>query len=208
MSDAALRHFVERALGVHAPIFELGFPGAFDWAGLVRDAPAMVERTGGGSPDGSERSWSKSVQERAEAVFRFAHTATLAILCATELDDVDPALDPEADPELALDRFSRLPEDDEELRFEALVSELMGPLEENLLDDSSPLDDRGLSARERLDRVWPHVDAMLVELEARRGTDEEAAQDEVWGVLVALARVAAILATFRWMAAYPDAAEA
>jgi len=203
MSTPALRHFVERALGVLAPAFEDGFPGCFDWWRLCRDAPAIVERTGGGSSDAADRTWSVQVRQRAEAIFRFAHVAALALLCASHPD--------EGDPEAALDRFGDEPEDEEEDRFEGLVNDVLGPLEESLLDDGVRLDERGDLARRLLDGVWPHVESMLADVEGLsdeaedEADDENASQDAEWTVFVALARVAAILATFRWMAAYPDA---
>lgn len=207
MSTPALRHFVERALGVLAPAFEDGFPRCFDWWRLCRDTPAIVERAGGGSVDADDRTWSAGVQQRAESVFRFAHVAALALHCAGHLDDVDP--------EAALDRFLAEPEDEEEDRFEVLVEQVLSPLEESLLDDGVRLDERGELARSLLDSAWPHVQGMLVDVPGlddaealdEEGRDEEGEggpREEEWTVLVALARVAAILATFRWMAAYPD----
>lgn len=198
MSTPALRHFVERALGVHAPRFEDGFPGCFDWRGLCRDTPALVERAGGGSSDGADRSWSAGVQERADAVFRFAHTVALAVLCASNED--------EEDPEALLDAFAEPPDDDEEDRFGDLVVDVLEPLERNLADESVLLKGAAETARELFDRVWPPIPQMLAELEAQReeGDDEdEAAQDEEWSVLLALARVAVILAVLRWMASRP-----
>ena len=121
MSTPALRHFVDRALGVYAPVFEEGFPGCFDWERLVQHAPAMVEQAGGGSTDGADRSWTAAVQAYAEVVFRSAHTAALALLVVQATEDED-------DPELVLDRFARPTEDEVEERFAVLSNQVLGPL--------------------------------------------------------------------------------
>ena len=63
-----------------------------------------------------------------------------------------------------------------------------------------PLSEAGDTARDRFDPVWPPIPPMLAELEAQCEEGEEAAQDEEWALLVALARIAVILAVLRWMA--------
>ena len=196
MSTPALRHFIERALGVNAPALEDGFPGCFDWQALCRDAPALVEQAGGGSSDGSERSWSVSVRRWADEMFRAAHTATLAVLAASAEDE---------DPESVLDRFQEAPEDDEEDRFETYVGDTLGRIETSLGGEDVDLDLRAELGRAFFEEAWPQIEPVLAEIEARVLEDEDVAGEETVTVLLALARVASILAVLRWMAAFPDA---
>jgi hypothetical protein len=195
MSTPALRHFIERALGIHAPVLEDGFPPCFDWERLCSDAPEMVVRLGGGSDDGSERTWSAALQGWAQETFRSAHIAGLAVLSAAAADD---------DPEAILDRFSEEPEDDEEDRFETLVHEVLAPVEASLGGDEVALDERGHLAQGFFDEAWAQIEPVLAEIEGRVLEDEDVAGEETLTVLLALARVACLLAVLRWMAAFPD----
>ena len=195
MSTPALRHFMERALGVHAPELESAFPGCFDWQQLCADAPAMVEQAGGSS-DGSERTWSMAIRRWADEMFRASHVATLAVLAASSEDE---------DPEAALDHFQTAPDDDEEDRFEHYLNTTLGPIESSLGGEDVKLDGRGEIGRAFFEEAWPQIEPVLADVEARVLEDEDVAGEEVLTVLVALARVASILAVLRWMAAFPDA---
>jgi hypothetical protein len=200
MSTPALRHFVERALGVYAPVFEEGFPSCFDWERLLHHAPAMVEQTGGGSDDGADRSWAVAVQTYAEQVFRAAHVAALALLVAQAPDEAT-----DEDPESVLDRFARPTEDDVEERFAELAERVLGPLEESLGGADTRLDESGAIAHDLFESIWPETEAVLVEVEAHAAGEEDLSSPETKSVLASLGRVAAILAVLRWMASLPPA---
>ncbi len=193
MSTSALQHFLEHALEVHAPVLERSFPGCFDWARMCRDAPALVERASEGRFDASDSGASHHLQEQADAVFRTAHTIALGVFCAADDDTVDP--------EDVLDRFDRPPEDEVEERFEVLVSEVLGPAEAFLVDPEVMVDERGVEVLRLHGVAWPHVAEYVARLGILLGADDAPpVSDEAYGVLMALARVATLLAALRWMA--------
>ena len=193
MTTSALQHFLEHALEVHAPAIEHSFPSVFDWQRLVRDTPALVERASEGRFDVGDSFATHRLQDQADAVFRTAHTVALGVICAAD--------DETADPEAVLDRFDDPPDDEVEEAFEVLVSEVLGPAEAFLSDADVMLDERGLETQRLHMLVWPHVSEYVARLGILLGADDEPAPDEeAYGVLMALARVAALLACLRWMA--------
>ena len=223
MSTPSLRHFIDRALAMYVPRLDHAFPGCFDWARLCAETPEMVERVSEGRFDARDAAAQQDVLQAADEVFRLAHVSTLAVLSAGRVE--------EDDPEEFLDSFGTPPDDEEEQRFEVLAGELLGPLEESLADDGVRLDERGYLARDLAEQVWPIVETVLVETAhfgaagadtddadtddadaEDRDADDMASADESEEasrrpVLLALARVASILAILRWMAALEDAAD-
>jgi len=196
MSSSALEHFLEHALAAHAPFLEHSFPACFDWMRLVRDVPGLAERASAGGFDALDRVRAHGLQEQADAVFRTAHTVALGVICAAD--------DETADPEDVLDRFDDAPEDEEEQRFELLVSEVLGPAEAFLSDPEVELDARGVHVQRLHALAWPYVAEYVARLQvlAEDADDDfgSGSAEAEHGVLLALARVAALLACLRWMA--------
>jgi hypothetical protein len=181
---AALRHFLERAAERHGDDFEDWFPGAFDWEALCDDAPAMAERLGRvvGGDEADE-----ALVEFAGAVFRAAHLAALSVL----------SCEADGDPETTLDRLARPLDDEEEETFERLARETLGPLEEAMADEEEPeLDPEAATALALASLAWESSEPLLAE-----GIRAAAASGEEERVLVGIARLAEILAAFRWLAA-------
>ena len=200
MSSSALEHFLEHALAAHAPTLEHSFPACFDWMRLVRDTPALAERASGGRFDALDRVRAHHLQDQADAVFRTAHTIALGVICAAD--------DETADPEEVLDRFDDVPEEEEEERFEVLVSEVLGPAEAFLVDPEVELDARGVHVQRLHGLAWPYVAEYVARLRVLAESDDLGASvtdgdcdsEAEYGVLLALARVATLLACLRWMA--------
>ncbi len=181
-----------------APTLDHAFPGCFDWRRLCRDTPAMLERATAGAFDASDATRAHAIQKRAEAVFRTAHVATLAVRGAMDAGEVDP--------DAMLDAFGESPGEEEEDRFEARVVESLDAVEASFEDDEVELDDRGLEVRNIVAVTWSHVHEFLEQNEALEpGSDPETAEalGAARPVLLALVRVAAILAALRWLARYP-----
>lgn len=193
MTTSALQHFLEHALEVRAPVLEHSFPSVFDWKRLVRDVPALVERATDGRFDALDSFAAHRVQDQADAVFRTAHTVALGVICAAD--------DETADPEAVLDRFDEAPADEVEEAFEVLVTEVLGPAEAFLSDADVMLDERGLETQRLYALAWSHVSEYVARLGMLLGADgDPVPDDEAYGVLMALARVGALLACLRWMA--------
>jgi hypothetical protein len=191
MSGAALRRFVDRALEKHGRTLDAWFPGSFDWRALCADAPDMARRAAvGREEDGLE---DDELEEAAEGTFRLAHVSALAALAV--------AAEGDADPYTLLERLTTPPRDEAEERFEALAERALGPVEESLGGVEVALDADGSRAEALAAAAWPAVEPVVAEhLESLERMGEDV-PDAARGVLVGVARVATILAAFRWMAA-------
>lgn len=201
MTTSALLHFIEHALEEQAPRLEDSFPHCFDWQRLCEDAPAMAEQMSAGSDDefdATDSILAHRLQDEADAMFRTAHTVGLAVMCAAD--------DRTADPEDAMERFGHLPEDEVEEHFEQLVVEVLGPAEAFFADPEVVLDERAVEVHRLHALAWPHVAEYIARLDVLfEVQDEEEAgkpllPESTHGVLMALARVAVLLAALRWMA--------
>jgi hypothetical protein len=189
--SGALRRFLERAAELHLSRFESCFPGGFDWEALCADVPAVAEQTGRPLPEQPGEEPSAVLEDTARGVFRGVWLATLGLLTLlTEGDD---------DPESLLEHVAGTPpEEDEETAYQALLAEPLEDVEALLLGDRvdgpSEVAERAAALA---DRVWPTLEALLVEDEDGPLAEGARSADLLWGV----ARVAAILAVYRWMAA-------
>lgn len=198
MSTPALRHFLAHAVETHGPGLDRAFPGCFDWRRLCRDTPVMLERATRGAFDTSDAARVHLIQERAEAIFRTAHVATLAVRSAMDAGDVDP--------DALLDGLATPPDEDEEDRFEARVVDSLDAVESSFEDDEVELDRGGLEIRNLVAVTWAPVHELLEENEALEPVPDSDHADAIRAarpVLLALIRVAAILAAIRWLARYP-----
>ncbi|MDJ0974009.1 MAG: hypothetical protein QNJ98_06080 [Planctomycetota bacterium] len=207
MSGAALRHFVEEALGRHADDLDDWFPSCFHWRGLVADAAQMTASVAGRPYDADDLEGNEAIRARASLVFRFAHVTTLAMLAAGGAEDSDPG----ETLEILLDE----PDDGEEAYYRGLVNEVMGPLEANLAGDAAELDARGEAAYALINAAWPAIetfaqeDGVLGEETQPLPGDSEDERAAVRRVLEGIAMLAAILAAFRYLSVgrAPTAAE-
>ncbi len=194
--SSALGHFLERSAEVHLPDFVDWFPASFDWLRLCADLPEMARRRGG-DPSAIELAEERALETRARDVFTSAHVLGLAVLAAGFSGDLDPAS--------ILDRITRAPDEDEEEEFDRLVDTALGPVEERLAapDGEEPALVEGTAAAD-VDRtealvaaVWPAVAEVLL---ADPSGAFQAAGPQA-DLLLGLARVAVVLAAFRWISA-------
>ena len=88
--SAALRHFVEQAIGTRLDDFEDWFPPVFDWRALCADVPEMVAKISQDWIDADDAEISEGLRRRAQDYFRHGHLATLAVLVAKTADEEDP----------------------------------------------------------------------------------------------------------------------
>jgi hypothetical protein len=184
VTASALRHFVERAADRHGPSFADWFPRSFDWEALCSDAPAMAASLGRAAASVSE---DRRLEAAAEAAFRAAYLAGLAVLSA--------AAEGEDDPDGLLARLASAPDDEEEAEFARLAEDCVGDVEEVLGGEDGPArEEEAAEALHLAEVAWPAVEAILGEAVA-----EAAGDDEEAGVLFGLARVGVILAGIRWM---------
>jgi hypothetical protein len=202
MSAGTVRTFVERVLERHGEEFEAIFPAPFDWHALAADAPAMARRLAAGSAGeedllGEEGDLAPELDlvEASEQVFVNAYLGGLAGIAL--------AIDDERDPESILDGLVRPLDDAEEERFEALAGASLGPVERALAGQGDTPDDASAegAALVLVDTAWPSVEVALESLEPFAPDREAELPHAVRQVLAGLARVAAILAAFRWLAA-------
>ena len=187
----ALRHFVEEALGRYSDDIDDWFPGCFHWRGLVATTPRMVATAAGTAWDEDDLEGRALLEQRAERAFVFAHVGSLAVLAA--------ATGPEDDAGETLARLADEPDEGEEGWFATLVAEVLGPVEVYLGgQDESGLDERSERTLALLDLCWPAVSGLMVAEGVFEPPEEHPQGEHVEAVLVGLARVAALLATFRW----------
>jgi hypothetical protein len=189
MNPNALRHLVERAAANHGDRFPEWFPESFEWTDLCRDAPSMADRLGraGGTEDADRR-----LAGLAEAVFRAAYLSGMSVLAArAESDD---------DPETILGRLARPLDDEEQEVFGRLAEGELAAVESALGDEpetAPALSPDGVEGLRLVGVAWPPTATLVGEAvgsAAAPGGPEAR-------VLGGIARVAAILASFRWLAA-------
>ncbi len=186
--STALKHFLERAAADHLGSFDLWFPSCFAWRALCADLPAMLEASGRPLPE--DEADTRDLVATAGAVFRAGHLFTLVVLAA--------AAEGQRDPQEVLDHLTGSLDDDEEAHFEAAVGEALGDVEALLLDASPPAASETAQEAAQLVRVsWPAVEHLLGSDEGRLFEQAGEAAPLLWS----MARVGAILAAFRWMAA-------
>ena len=184
----ALEHYLEHAAHVHLKSFDTWFPTTFDWARLCADVPDMARRLGHVAAEGED---DRDLEENAAVVFRGAHLFALAVLGA--------ATRGAADPDTLLDRLASRCGDEEEETFADLVGCCLRPVEDLVFADeqkpeASPRVDR---AADLVRAVWPAVTHILAADDSRIFERAGESADILWGV----ARMGAVLAAFRWMAA-------
>jgi hypothetical protein len=200
MSAGTVRTFVERALERHGEDFDAFFPAPFDWHALATDAPSMARRLAVGTLEEEDTLGEEGdlvpemdLVEAAEQVFVNAYLGGLAGLAL--------ATDDERDPESILDGLVAPLDDAEEERFEAFAADSLATVERALAgqgdtpDDSSP---EG-AALILVDAAWPSVEVALERLTPFSPDRETELPSAVRQVFAGIARVAAILAAFRWL---------
>jgi hypothetical protein len=204
MSAGTLRSFVERALERHGEAFESAFPSPFDWRALCSDAPAMAKRLAAGSLEdeaalGEEGDLAPELDlvESAEQVFAHAYLGALAGIALTVEDDRDP--------ELTFEGLLTPLEDPEEAHFETLATRSLAPVERALAGQGDVPDEESAAgaALALVDAAWPSVEVALEGLAPFDPERDLELPHAVRQVLSGVARLAAILASFRWISA-PD----
>jgi hypothetical protein len=184
MSDAPLRHLVDRAWAVHGPRFEDWFPRSFDWKQFVADIPRLAREVGGPPiPRVDEAEF----EDRVDRTFRAAFLAGLAVLAASH--------EGEEDPDLVLETLASPPDEEVDDDFGAFLEEHMGSVEKAVAAETfDDLPEEAAAVGRLAEAIWPVVFALLDE-------DPLADFDAPEGrgsVLVGVARVATILACVRW----------
>jgi len=187
--NTALKHFLERAAGDKLPRFEAWFPPCFDWERLCCDVPRMAEKAGTKLPEeaGDER----DLESMARSLFKAGHLFTLAVLAAGSAA--------EADPHEIFEQLTSAPSDEEEAVFEELLAGNLEAAESILSGETAvgPPDEDAEHAAALVGATWPAVEHLLVSDPARMF--ERAGPAAV--VLASMARLGALLAAFRWLAA-------
>lgn len=187
--SSTLQHFLEQAAAQRLPDFEVWFPPCFDWARLCGDVPRMTERAGVALPpeEGDEH----DLERMARALFKAGHLFTLAVLAAGS--------GAEADPDRLLAAVTRAPDEEEEEAFEALVGANLAEAEALLGGEGAdrPHGEDVARAVALVAATWPAVEHLL---QADPSRLLERAGPAA-GVLAGLARLGALLAAFRWLAA-------
>ncbi|MFM8385916.1 MAG: hypothetical protein ACKOCB_03700 [Planctomycetia bacterium] len=130
--------------------------------------------------------------EASEGAFAAAYIGALAGL-ALVVDD-------ERDPDLLLEALVQPLAEDEEPRFDEAVAGSLGPVEGALAGREEAPDEDSLAgmAVTLVESAWPGVDVALGSVPVL--ASEEGLSAEARQVLGGVARVAAILAAFRWLA--------
>jgi len=200
MSGSTLRNVVEHALTRHLDGFGEWFPDGFDWQQLCNDAPEMVRRLVVGDLEeedalGEEGDLAPELDlvESAEQTFAAAYVGALAAIAL--------AVEDERDPDLLVERLAAPVSDAEEARFTELAAESLGVVERSLAGQGHALDEEsaeGLAAT-LTDAAWPGVDVALERVPVFDPESEIELPPAVRQVLGGVARVAAILAAFRWL---------
>jgi hypothetical protein len=220
VSAGTLRHVVEHALTRHLDAFAEAFPPGFDWQALCADAPRLVERLASGATTpasehvdaddddgfedddepGFEREGDAAVAPEIDLVGASEETFAAAYVGA--LAGIALAVEDERDPDLLVEELVRpLAEEDEEA-FERLAEGSLDPVERALAGRGPTPDEESVTglAVTLTEAAWPGVEVALegvAVLDPERGTDLPSAVRQVLG---GVARVAAILAAFRWLA--------
>lgn len=206
MNAGTLRHVVEHALNKHLDGFGAWFPSGFDWQTLCSDAPEMARRlvTGGLEEEAGEDgdlAPELDLVEVAEEAFAFAYVGALASIAL--------AVEDARDPDLLVERLTAPPSEAEEERFAELAADSLGSVERALAGQGEPLDEESVEglAFTLTDAAWPGVEVALEGVEAFDPDRDVELPPSVKRVLGGVARVAAILAAFRWLGLQDDGAE-
>lgn len=184
----ALEHYLERAVHVHLPSFDAWFPSPFDWSRLCADVPDMARRLGHPPPEEGEQ----VLEDMARTVFQGSHLFALAVLGA--------AAQGSSDPDLLLDHLASPCSEEEEAAFGDLVGCCLRVVEDHVFaeaPEAPETSDRVERASDLVRAVWPAVTHILAADDSRIFERAGDSADVLWGV----ARVGAVLAAFRWMAA-------
>jgi len=187
--NTALKHFLERAAGDKLPRFEAWFPPCFDWGRLCGDVPRMAEKSGASLPE--EEGDERELENMARSLFKAGHLFTLAVLAAGSAA--------EADPHEIFEQLTSAPSDEEEAVFEELLAGSLEAAESILSGEGGdgPQDEEAERAAALVGATWPAVEHLLVNDPSRMF--ERAGEAAV--VLASMARLGALLAAFRWLAA-------
>ncbi|MHC5009872.1 MAG: hypothetical protein ACYTG6_02855 [Planctomycetota bacterium] len=187
---AAFEHFIENAEARYLASFDSWFPGCFDYERLCADVPDLALRSGRALPEAPGETAERLLEEQARGVFRTAHLYTLAALCAGA--DID-----EGDPDEILDGLtSSTMDDEEEEKFTELVLGSLTHVEEALEGEHTVEEDEARAVG-YVGAAWPILQDLLRGDDGGPFAHAGACEDLLWGV----ARVGAVLAAFRWIAA-------
>lgn len=201
MSAGTVRIFVERALDRQGERVEQSFPAPFDWRALCSDAPAMARRLSAGSleegdalSDEDDLVPELDLVETAEQTFLHAYLGGLAGLALTSEDDRDP--------ESVLEQLLAPLDDEGEARFEELAGQGLTAVERSLAGQGIALDEDSAEGTAVMltDVAWPSVEVALERLVPFDPARDLELPHPVRQVLSGVARIAAILAAFRWLA--------
>lgn len=200
MNAGTLRHVVENALSKHLDGFGAWFPSGFDWQHLCSDAPEMARRLTTGSLEEEEALGEEGdlapeldLVEVAEQTFASAYVGALAGIAL--------AVDDARDPDLLVERLTAPLADGEEERFDELASNSLGSVERSLAGQGEPFDEDSVEglATTLTDAAWPGVEVALERVDAFDPERDTEPPPAVRRVLGGVARIAAILAAFRWL---------
>jgi len=138
----------------------------------------------------------RALEDMARVVFRGAHLFALAVMGA--------AAQGTSDPDETLERLASPCGEEEEEAFGDLVGCCLRVVEDHVFAESvaPEASDRVDRASDLVRAVWPAVTHILSADDSRIFERAGGAADVLWGV----ARVGAVLAAFRWMAAETHAA--
>ena len=192
--SAALRHFVEQALGTKLDDFDDWFPPVFDWRALCADVPQMVQKLSQDWVDADDAEVSEGLRRRAQDHFRHGHVAGLAVLVAKTAD--------EDDPDALLDQLTSPISDEQEAVLGRLARTQLGPVEAAVGGVEGALDEEGTALETLFVLAWPDVEDLLA-LDPPEEQTTEGLQTEAVArpVLIGVARIGMLLACARWMAA-------
>lgn len=211
MSATTLRHVVEHALGRHLDGFAGWFPAGFDWQQLCSDTPAMLRRLledepperdpddpDAGLDDGADEDDALGLPPEVDLVE--ASEGTFAAAYMGALAGIALAVEDERDPDLLVERMAQPLDEDEEPRFAEAVGEALALVESALAGRGETPDEETLAGLcvTLVEAAWPGVDVALGSVPALG--EEQGLPPPARQVLGGVARVAAILAAFRWLA--------
>ena len=185
--STALKHFLEQTAQQKLPTFEQWFPPCFDWQRLSADVPAMAEASG--TPLPAEEGDEHELESMARSFFKAGHLFTLIVLAAGSAE--------EGDPERLADHVTDSPSEEEEEAFEALVERHLHPAERLLAGEEADCEEEGARAVALVGATWPAVEQVFLADPSRMLERAGPAA----GILGGIARLGALLAAFRWLAA-------
>jgi hypothetical protein len=185
--STALKHFLEQTATRELPNFETWFPPCFDWHRLCADVPTMAEKSG--TPLPPEEGDEHELESMARSFFKAGHLFTLIVLAAGSAE--------EGDPERLADHVTDPPSDEEEDAFEALVEQNLQPAERMLAGEEVACGEDGARAVALVGATWPAVEQVFLADPSRMLERAGPAA----GLLGGIARLGALLAAFRWLAA-------